>query len=100
MLARLPAGAAMSEPCRHEREFAGTQADTLTSFVKSNAELVKAQSEVKALRATLAKVAHLCDVATALAATKLVSGETEDAIVAFVTDVREVLEPTPKGTKP
>jgi len=47
----------MSEPCRHEREFAGTQADTLTSFVKSNAELVKAQSEVKALRATLAKVA-------------------------------------------
>ena len=72
----------MTEPCRHEREFAGTQADTLTSFIKSNAELVKAQAEVKALRATLAKVAAIV----------------ADPDAALVVDrIREVLEPTPKG---
>jgi len=76
----------MSEPCRHEREFAGTQADTLTSFVKSNTELVKAQSEVKRLRATLAKVAAIV----------------ADPDAALVVDrVRAALEPTdPKGMKP
>jgi len=76
----------MTEPCRHEGS------DEIRSFVKAITELTEA-------RATLAKVAHLCDVATALAATKLVSSETEDAIVAFVADVRAALEPT-KGTKP
>ena len=39
--------------------FAGTQADTLTSFVKTNAALVKVTAERNALRATLAKVAAI-----------------------------------------
>ena len=62
----------MSEPCRHEREFAGTQADTLTSFVKSNAELVKAQAELLAARATIAKIAAIvADPAAALVADRV-----------------------------
>jgi len=62
----------LSEPCRHEREFAGTQADTLTSFVKSNAELVKAQAELLAARATIAKIAAIvADPAAALVADRV-----------------------------
>jgi len=76
-----------SEPCRHEREFAGTQQDTLTSFVKTNRELVKAQAEVKRLLATIAKVRAIV----------------ADPHAALVVDrIRAALEPTdqPKGTKP
>jgi len=91
-----------SEPCRHEREFAGTQADTLTSFVKSNGEMVKAQAEVKALRATLAKVAALADEWAAMCG---VNEWPDDLPTAVWADagraIRAALEPTqPKGTKP
>ena len=61
MLARLPAGAAMSEPCRHEREFAGTQADTLTSFVRTTGRLVKVTAERDAAKAALATILALCE---------------------------------------
>jgi len=40
----------VSEPCRHEREFAGTQADTLTSFIKTSGALVKMTAERDAAR--------------------------------------------------
>ena len=43
----------MSEPCKHEREFAGTQADTLTSFIKTSGALVKMTAERDALRVQL-----------------------------------------------
>ena len=46
----------MSEPCKHEREFAGTQHDTLTSFVKTSGELVKMTAERDEALATLERV--------------------------------------------
>jgi len=51
----------MSEPCRHEREFAGTQADTLTSFVRTSGALVKMTAERDAALAALARVQAFMD---------------------------------------
>lgn len=52
-----------SEPCRHERadasEFAGTQLDTLTSFIKTSGELVKVTAERNAALKALARVRAL-----------------------------------------
>ena len=49
----------MSEPCRHEREFAGTQQDTLTSFIKTSGELVKARAERDEARAALGRIGRV-----------------------------------------
>ena len=46
----------MSEPCKHEREFAGTQQDTLTSFIKTSGALVKMTAERDPARAALAEL--------------------------------------------
>jgi hypothetical protein len=48
-----------SEPCRHEREFAGTQRDAIRSFIAAIKAEVAAEGEVAQLRATLAKVAAI-----------------------------------------
>jgi len=89
-----------SEPCRHEREFAGTQADTLTSFVKSNAELVKAQSERDAALAALARVELVADWLISTISPEL-WGDWELASRAASERIRAALEPTqPKGMTP
>jgi len=80
-----------SEPCRHEREFAGTQQDTLTSFVKTNRELVKITAERDAALAALVRVRNLIDPKSE-AARPMYSVFTKS-------EIRAALEPTPKGTK-
>jgi hypothetical protein len=51
----------MSEPCAHEREFAGTQRDTLTSFVNTGRALVKVTAERDTALAALARVRAVAD---------------------------------------
>jgi len=83
----------MSEPCRHEREFAGTQADTLTSFIKTSGALTAMTAERNEARAALARVEALL-------------GDHDGPLWAVrgvrEADLRAALEPTdlPKGTKP
>ena len=84
MLARLSAGAAMSEPCRCER------ADAITSLVASANATVKALAERDAALATIGRVRALCDSNAGCA--------TRDGYL-LVATIRAALEPTPKGTK-
>jgi len=100
----------MSEPCKHECEFAGTQRDTLTSFVKSNGELVKAQAERDEALAALVRVREAHHILTELYAKAAENADafyrgSEDYADAFgqAADlILAALEPTdqPKGTKP
>ena len=48
-----------NEPCAHEREFAGTQRDTLTSFIKTSGALTAMTAERDEVRAALARVEAL-----------------------------------------
>jgi len=74
----------MSEPCKHEREFAGSQRDTLTSFIKTSGELTAMTAERNEARAALGRVRVLCD-----------GLSSEGQGMAHVSDIRAALEGKP-----
>jgi len=104
-----------------EREFAGTQADTLASFIKTNTEFVKAKAERDAARSEVERrtlvtnamkvsifnlAADLADRDTTIERVKALADEWDlasgSAYAHVVSELRAALEPTdqPKGTKP
>jgi hypothetical protein len=99
-----------SEPCRHERtgesehvyqEFAGTQRDTLTSFIKTSGALTAMTAERDAALAALARVRALVRPLGILYAASP-SGLWALRCKNILDDLRAALEPTsqPKGKKP
>jgi len=95
----------MSEPCRHEREFAGTQRDTLTSFIKTSGALVKMTAERDAARDEATRLRQALFEALASFTHETHPGrdcrQSGHIAVEIVAKWRAALEPTqPKGTKP
>ena len=80
-----------NEPCAHEREFAGTQRDTLTSFIKTSGALVAMTTERDAALARNERQR------ATLSAIRAIVADPDAALV--VDRVRAALEPQPKGTK-
>ena len=92
----------MSEPCRHEREFAGTQADTLTSFIKTSGALVKMTAERNEARDEAARLRQALFEALASFTHETHPGrdcrQSGHIAVEVVAKWRAALEPTqPKG---
>ena len=89
----------MSEPCRHEREFAGTQRDTLTSFIKTSGALVKMTAERTALKVSVFELAaDLADRDATIERVRALLGDHDGALWAArgvrEADIRAALEGT------
>ena len=79
----------MSEPCKHEREFsgaqvvereyAGTQRDTLASFTAAITEMVQTRTALRVAQAKLTHVQAICEAAN-LAGQDPTSADIQSAI--------------------